>query len=81
MDAIIRVCSESLMFTISMLANRPCEDMTGVIFSNTNHPLHSYLSPCICSDRKRRQYIRIHELKQRYSSTIIPYLVIILFDE
>ncbi|CAH8460583.1 unnamed protein product [Schistosoma guineensis] len=84
LKAVNKVCGESFEFILNMVVDRHLKSgklLTGVILSDTNHPLHSYLSPCICSDRTRRNYIKIHARKQKYKSSIIPYPANILCDE
>ena len=84
LKAVCKVCGESFEVIINMLVDRhlkSCKLLAGVILSDTNHPLHSYLSPCISSGRTRRKYIKIHTRKQVYKSSVIPYLANLLCDE
>ncbi|CAH8590013.1 unnamed protein product [Schistosoma haematobium] len=84
LKAVNKMCSESLEVIINMVVDRHLKSYklpVGVILSDTNHPLHSYLSPCISSGRTRRNYIKIQARKKKYESSIIPYLTNILCDE
>ena len=84
LKAVCKVCGESFEVIINMLVDRHLKSsklLAGVILSDTNHPLHSYLSPCISSGRTRRKYIKIHARKQIYKSSVIPYLANLLCDE
>ncbi|VDO55917.1 unnamed protein product [Schistosoma margrebowiei] len=84
LKALSKMCGEYFEVIINMVVDRhlkSCKLLADVILSDTNYPLHSYLSPCISSDRKRRNYIKIHARKQKYKSSIIPYLANILCDE
>ncbi|CAH8649887.1 unnamed protein product [Schistosoma mattheei] len=84
LKAVSKVCGESFEVIINMVVDRHLKSyklLASVILSHTNHPLHSYLSPCISSGRMRRHYIKIHACKQKYKSSIIPYLANIFCDE
>ncbi|CAH8658891.1 unnamed protein product [Schistosoma rodhaini] len=84
LKAVCKVCGESFEVIINMLVDRhlkSCKLLAGVILSVTNHPLHSYLSPCISSGRTRRKYIKIHARKQIHKSSVIPYFANLLCDE
>ncbi|VDO56207.1 unnamed protein product [Schistosoma margrebowiei] len=82
--AVTKVCGEPFEVIINMVVDRhpkSCKLLVGVILSDTNHPFHSYLSPCISSGRMRRNYIKIHARKQKYKCSIISYQANILCDE
>ncbi|CAH8492714.1 unnamed protein product [Schistosoma haematobium] len=84
LKALSKMCGESFEVIINMVVDRhlkSCKLLASVILSDTNHPLHSYLAPCISSGRTRRNHIKIHALKKKYKSSIIPYLANILCDE
>ncbi|CAH8494637.1 unnamed protein product [Schistosoma mattheei] len=84
LKAVSNVCGESFDVIINMVVDRhlkSCKLLAGVILSDTNYPIHSYISPYRSSGRTRRNYIKIHALKQKYKSSIIPYLANILCDE
>ncbi|CAH8558016.1 unnamed protein product [Schistosoma bovis] len=77
LKAVSKVCGESFEVIINMVVDRhleSCKLLAGVILSDTDQPLHSYLSPCISSGRTRHNYTKIHARKQKYKSSIIPYL-------
>ncbi|VDO54239.1 unnamed protein product [Schistosoma margrebowiei] len=84
LKAVSKVCSESYEVIINMVVDRflkSCKLLGNVILSDTNHRLHSYLSPCISSGRTKCNYIKIYARKQKYKISIIPYLANILCDE
>ncbi|VDO81540.1 unnamed protein product [Schistosoma margrebowiei] len=84
LKAVSKMCGESFEAIINMVVDRhlkSCKLLAGVALSDTNHLLHSYLSPCISSGRTRRKCIKIHARKQKYKSSIIPYLANILCEE
>ena len=57
LKAFSKVCGESFQVIIDMVVDRhlkSCKLLSGCILSDTNHPLHSCLSPCISSCRTRR---------------------------
>ncbi|CAH8641697.1 unnamed protein product [Schistosoma rodhaini] len=84
LKAVCKVCGESFEVIVNMLVDRhlkSCKLLAGVILSDTNHPLHSYLSPCISSGRTRRKYIKLHTRKQVYKSSVIAYLENLLCDK
>ncbi|CAI2734818.1 unnamed protein product [Schistosoma spindalis] len=54
LNAVSKVCGESFETIINMVVDRhlkSCKLLAGVILLDTNHPLHSYLSPCIERDK------------------------------
>ncbi|KAH9583690.1 hypothetical protein MS3_00008019 [Schistosoma haematobium] len=79
-----KMCVESFEVIINMFMDRhlkSCKLLIGVILSDANHLFHSHLSPCISSGKTRYHYIKICIRKQKYKSSIVPYLANILYDE
>ncbi|CAH8591943.1 unnamed protein product [Schistosoma margrebowiei] len=84
LKAVSKMCGESFEVIINMVVDRhlkSCKLLAGVILSDTSHPIHPYISPSISSGRTRRNYIKIRARKEKYKSSIIPYLANILCDE
>lgn len=80
---VMKGCGESFKVIINMVMDRHlkfCKLLAHVILSNTNHPLHSHLSPYIPSGRTRHRYIKIDTRKQRYKSSTTPHLANIRCD-
>ena len=83
LKVVSRVSNVPLNQLVDILVNRhldSCEKWAKSILSNSHHPLHSQLSPCISSGRTRSLYRTLYALTSKYKNSTIPYLARVLCD-
>ncbi|CAH8855403.1 unnamed protein product [Trichobilharzia szidati] len=84
LKVVSRVSNVTLNQLVNILVDRhmdSCEKWAKSILSNSHHPLHSQLSPCISSGKTRSLYRKLYARTSKYKNSTIPYLAHVLCDK
>nr|CAH8864496.1 unnamed protein product [Trichobilharzia regenti] len=84
LKVVSRVSSLPLSQLVNILVDRhmdSCEKWAKSILSDSQHPLHSQLSPCISSGKTRSLYRKLYARTSKYKNSSIPYLARVLCDK